>query len=117
MLVLRITIIGPSIKWASNLHFLNGPLEEEVCIEQTPGFVVRNQELKFYKLKKELYDLKEAPRAWNKRIYGFLKEVGFKKCVSEHGMYANTDTSEGVIILCLYVDNGQQHKVNFYVQE
>lgn len=32
--------------------FLNGPLEEEVYVEQPPGFVMRNQEIKFYKLKK-----------------------------------------------------------------
>ena len=62
---------------------MSGPLEEDV--EQPPGFIVRNKELKFYRLKKVLYDLKQALRTWNKRIDGFLKEVGFKKCVSEHG--------------------------------
>lgn len=38
--------------------FLNRPLEEKVYVEQPPDFVVRNQESKFYKLKRMLYGLK-----------------------------------------------------------
>ena len=53
--------------------FLNGPLEDKVYVGQPHGFVVKDQELKFYKLRKALYGLKKAPRAWNKRIDGFLK--------------------------------------------
>lgn len=82
--------------------FLNGSLEEEVYVEQSPSFVVRNQESKFYKLKKVLYGLKQAPRAKNKRIYDFLKEIDFKKCVSEYGVYVKKGTSEGLKILCIY---------------
>lgn len=85
--------------------FLNGLLEEEVFVGYPHGFVVKDQELKFYKLKKALYGLKQAPKAWNKKIDGFLKDVGFKKCVSEHGVYVKTDTNDGVIILFLYVDD------------
>lgn len=66
---------------------------------------MRNQESKFYKLKKALYNLKQALRSWNKRINGFLKEIGFKKSVSEPNVYLKKDTNEGVIILCLYVNN------------
>lgn len=50
--------------------FLSGLLKEE-----PPSFVVRNQELKFYKLKKALYGLKQALRSWIERLDGFLKEV------------------------------------------
>lgn len=74
--------------------FLNGPLEEEVYIGQSPGFAVKDQEQKFYKLRKALYGLKQALRAWNKIIDGFLKDINFKKCVSEHRVYVMTDTSE-----------------------
>lgn len=61
---------------------------------QPPGFIVKDQELKFYKLKKALYGLKKAPRAWNRRIDGFLKDIGFKKYVSEYGVYVKIDSSE-----------------------
>jgi hypothetical protein len=38
--------------------FLNGPIEEEVYVAQPPGFIVKNQENKVYKLRKALYGLK-----------------------------------------------------------
>lgn len=38
--------------------FLNGSLEEEVYVEQPRGFVMKDQEMKFYKLRKSLYGLK-----------------------------------------------------------
>ena len=31
--------------------------------------------------------------------------VGFKKCVPEHGVYVKSDASKDVIILCIYVDD------------
>ncbi|KAA0056914.1 Retrovirus-related Pol polyprotein from transposon TNT 1-94 [Cucumis melo var. makuwa] len=48
--------------------FLNGYLEEEVYLEQPPGYTVKGQEDKVLKLKKALYGLKQAPRMWNSRI-------------------------------------------------
>ena len=38
--------------------FLNGNLEEEVCVEQPQGYEVPGQENKEYRLKKALYGLK-----------------------------------------------------------
>lgn len=67
--------------------FLNGPLDEEVYVGQPPGFEVKWREFIVYKLRKALYGLKQAPRAWNKRIDGFLSQIGFKKCAFEHGVY------------------------------
>lgn len=85
--------------------FLNGPLVEEVYVGQPPGFVIKNQEMNYYKLHKALYSLKQAPRAWNKRIDDFLIDIGFKRRVSEHGVYVRSYTNDGVIILFLYVDD------------
>ncbi|GKD58717.1 retrovirus-related pol polyprotein from transposon TNT 1-94 [Tanacetum coccineum] len=44
--------------------FLNGLLKEEVYIAQPDGFVDLDHLEKVYRLRKELYGLEQAPRAW-----------------------------------------------------
>ena len=48
--------------------FLNGYLQEEVFVEQTPGFEDFKQPNHVYKLEKALYGLKQALRAWYDRL-------------------------------------------------
>ncbi|RDX98677.1 Copia protein, partial [Mucuna pruriens] len=62
--------------------FLNGPLE--VYVDQLQG-----KENKVYKLKKALYGLTQASRAWNRRIDGYLSQIGLKKCTSEQMFMMN----------------------------
>jgi hypothetical protein len=86
--------------------FLNGPLDEEVYVSQPPGFIKKGHEGMVYRLNKALYGLKQAPRAWNKRIDGFLTQVGFQKSVVEHGVYVKHNSNPtNVLIICLYVDD------------
>jgi hypothetical protein len=58
--------------------FLNGPLQEEVYVEQTPGFEDLNFPNHVYKLHKVLYGLKQAPRAWYECLKEFLLKNGFE---------------------------------------
>ncbi|GJV12917.1 retrovirus-related pol polyprotein from transposon TNT 1-94 [Tanacetum coccineum] len=44
--------------------FLNSELREEVYVSQPEGFVDQDNPTYVYKLKKALYGLKHAPRAW-----------------------------------------------------
>jgi hypothetical protein len=55
------------------LDFLNGELEEEVCIEQPKGFQLLENVDYVCKLKKALYGLKQAPRAWYSRLDKYLQ--------------------------------------------
>ena len=84
--------------------FLNGVPEEEVYLEQPPGYMKIGEDKKVLKLKKALYGLKQTPRAWNTRIDTYFKENGCKQCPHEHALY--TKKSGGnVILVALYVDD------------
>eukprot|EP00253_Pinus_taeda_P024371 PITA_24371 len=83
--------------------FLNGVLKEEVYVEQPPGYEVDGQEHKVCKLKKALYGMKQAPRAWYSRIDAYLIENGFDKCdgeptlcIKENDGYTDSDWAGSV---------------------
>nr|GEX82041.1 retrovirus-related Pol polyprotein from transposon TNT 1-94 [Tanacetum cinerariifolium] len=59
--------------------FLNGILREEVYVSQPNGFVDTENPNYVYKLKKALYDLKQAPRAWYDLLSSFLLSQKFLK--------------------------------------
>jgi hypothetical protein len=58
--------------------FLNGPIKEEVYVEQPPGFEDSEYPNHVFKLSKALYGLKQAPRAWYECLRDFLITNGFK---------------------------------------
>ncbi|KAI5338773.1 hypothetical protein L3X38_018045 [Prunus dulcis] len=84
--------------------FLNGVLHDEVYVDQPPGFVVKDKEDRVYRLKKALYDLKQAPRAWYEEINSYFTAVGFQKSPSEATLYVKAAES-GILIVSLYVDD------------
>lgn len=84
--------------------FLNGTLEEEVYVDQPPSFVVKKEE-KVYRLKKSLYRLKEAPRAWNSIIDGYLTKNEFVRCPYEHSLYVKINLQGKVMFVYLYIDD------------
>jgi hypothetical protein len=53
-------------------YFLNGELEEEICIEKPERFQLSENTGYVCKLKKALYGLKQAHREWYSRLDKYL---------------------------------------------
>ena len=84
--------------------FLNGVIMEEVYVEQPQGFEVKYRVTQVCKLKKDLYGMKQAPRAWYGRIDIFLKSLGITKSKAHPKLYLKFMDDVHVILL-LYVDD------------
>lgn len=74
-------------------------------VKQAPGFCTKGKEHQVYKLDRALYGLRQAPRAWNKRINTFFTNKGFERCTVEHNLYVKTSNRNDVLIVSLYVDD------------
>jgi hypothetical protein len=60
-----------------NNAFLHGFLDEEVYMQQPPGFEDPQHPSYVCKLQKALYGLKQSPRAWYSRLSDKLQQLGF----------------------------------------
>ena len=81
--------------------FLNGQLSEEIYMKQPPGFIVPGQEEKVCRLKRSIYGLKQAARAWNEAIHKEIVNLNFRQNTSDPCLY----TSDTGIFLLIYVDD------------
>ena len=84
------TIIALATSMSWKLHqmdvkttFLNGEIEEDVYIKKLEGFMIHDEKSHAFRLKKALYRLKQAPRAWYEKMDGFLMSLGFSKSVAD----------------------------------
>jgi hypothetical protein len=84
--------------------FLNGDLKEEVYVRQPPGFIIAGKEGKVLRLRKALYGLRQAPRAWNIKLDATLKEMGFQQSVHEAAVYRR-GMGRSVLLIGVYVDD------------
>jgi hypothetical protein len=84
--------------------FLNGDLQEEVYVQQPPGFIHSGQEHKVLRLHKALYVLHQAPRAWNLKLDEKLGKLGFVKCTTDLAIYFQGGKGERLIV-GVYVDD------------
>lgn len=84
--------------------FLYGLLDEIVYVEQPEGYEVPGHEDWVYRLKRALYDLKQAPYAWYENIKAVLLGFEFVKCESDHGIFV-TERDGNLIYLAVYVDD------------
>jgi hypothetical protein len=84
--------------------FLNGPVKEEVYVEQPPGFEDSEYPNHVYKLSKALYGLKQAPRAWYECLRDFLITNGFKVRKDDPTLFTKT-IAKDLFVCQIYVDD------------
>ncbi|GKB61491.1 retrovirus-related pol polyprotein from transposon TNT 1-94 [Tanacetum coccineum] len=84
--------------------FLNGELKEEVYVSQPKGFVDQDKQSHVYKLKKALYDLKQAPRAWYDMLSSFLLSQHFSKGAVDPTLFTRK-ARNNLLLVQIYVDD------------
>ena len=84
---------------------LNGDLKHEVYLVHREGFVQKHQEHLVFRLKKEIYGLKHAPRLWYIKIDSFFKQQGFMKGKNDSILYIKKNKEGNICLISLYVDD------------
>jgi hypothetical protein len=84
--------------------FLNGPIKEEVYVEQPPDFEDSEYPNYVYKLSKALYGLKQAPRAWYECLRGCLIANGYKVEKADPTLFTKTIAND-LFVCQIYVDD------------
>jgi hypothetical protein len=84
--------------------FLYGKLDEEIYMEQLEEFPVKGHATKVYRLKRAIYGLKQAARAWWAQLAESAKAMGFKGLWADTGIYIYR-SQKGVVIMIAYVDD------------
>nr|KYP41155.1 Retrovirus-related Pol polyprotein from transposon TNT 1-94 [Cajanus cajan] len=85
----------------SRKDFLNGNLEENVYMDQPMGFSVEGKEHMACKLKKSIYELKQASLQWYLKFNDTIFSFGFKENIVDRCIYLKVSGSK-VIFLILY---------------
>jgi hypothetical protein len=84
--------------------FLNDDLKEEVYVHQPLGFAIPGKEGKVLRLRKALYGLRQAPRAWNAKLDSTLKRMGFMPSPHEAAIYWRGN-GENALLVGVYIDD------------
>lgn len=85
-------------------EFLHGVLIDEIFVEQPHGYEIKGNEHKVYKLKKTLYGLKKALRAWYSCVEAYFLKEGFERCSHEYTLFVKTSAGGKILIISLYID-------------
>jgi histone deacetylase 1/2 len=104
-------IIAMAITKGWSLHqmdvnnvFLHGDLQEEMYMEQPLGYVDQTHLNLVCRLKKVLYALKQAPRAWSDKIGRYLVTSGFQTSNAKFSLYVKK-IDHGIVVIVIYVDD------------
>ena len=85
--------------------YLNGVLTETIYMQPPPGFNTSGTN-KVWLLLKAVYGLNQAGRVWRITLNDFImKELGFKRLISDQCIYTKVSKKNHLMILSTYVDD------------
>ena len=84
--------------------FLHGLIQEEVYVEQPPGFESNTFAHHVFKLYKSLCGLKKASRAWYEDLSSFLVNNGFENGKVNITLFHKNYDSQ-IILVQIYMDD------------
>ena len=84
--------------------FLNGTLNEEIYMEQPPGYVKDGEKWLVCKLRKSLYGLKQSSRCWNTVLREHMESTKFKQCTADPCVFVRSEGTD-ITIVAVYVDD------------
>ncbi|GJW15656.1 retrovirus-related pol polyprotein from transposon TNT 1-94 [Tanacetum coccineum] len=86
------------------MAFLNGPLKAKVFVRQPDRFVDPDFPNHVYRLKKVLYGLKQALRAWYDKLSSFLIEHHFTKGIVDPTLFTRRHEDD-ILLVQIYFDD------------
>ncbi|GKB16934.1 putative ribonuclease H-like domain-containing protein [Tanacetum coccineum] len=84
--------------------FLYGKIDEEVYVMQPPGFQDPDFPDKVYKVKKAMYGLHQAPRAWYGTLSKYMLDNGFTRGTIDQTLFIRKHKGEFLLVQ-VYVDD------------
>jgi len=94
--LLKLKIVQADIKTA----FLNGDLKEMIFMEQPIGY--QGGTNRVWRLKKSIYGLKQAPKAWYDKFSSVLRSLNLQSSTADNCIYYRTNP---LLLLAIYVDD------------
>ena len=85
--------------------FLNGDLQQEIYMEQPPGYAQPGNKDLVCKLNKSLDGLKQSPRCWNQKFTQHMKSLGFRESDVDPCVLVRMSKKKEVEIVAVYVDD------------
>nr|GFA04649.1 hypothetical protein [Tanacetum cinerariifolium] len=77
---------------------------EDIYVCQPEGFIDVDHSSHVYKLKKALYELNQASRAWYDVLSTFLLQNGFSKCIIDLTLFTRR-FDDDILVVQVYVDD------------
>ena len=87
-----------------NNAFLHGTLNEVVYMMQPDGFVDKQRPTHVCQLRKAIYGLRQAPRAWFDTLRSTLLKWGLQNSKSDSSLFYMS-TNGKTLLLLIYVDD------------